>query len=1043
MVDSNLNDVEKQLAELQQIFKNDLPAKLTKIKKLFGDICGAEGSENSLQELYRQVHSLAGSGGTFGAMAISTAARELETQLKPLLNKTEKTIASSSTPLLDHDTQQQLNGLIIQLKLVSEDWHPSNIPYIPQHIYKELKSENLIYFVDDDALFSADLLAKLKRFHFNVVHFDNVNDFEAACDKNIPVIIIMDMVFSQCDTEGADVINRLRNKIEFFPYVIFLSVRVDIESRLAAARAGANRYFTKPIDFNKFSQTLNGLVLRDIKPYRILMIDDDETMLQYYATVLGEAGMEVKALSNPMQALEALAEFKPDVIVIDFYMPGCTGLELAQVVRQDDAWAQTPIMFLSIEADLNRQLSAMDLGGDDFLVKPVAADHLVSAVVARSKRSRQINRLNKDLLLALRESDYQTVTMNMHDIVSIADISGRITSVNEKFINISGYSRDELIGQNHRLIKSGYHSDSFYTELWKTISSGGVWHGVICNHNKNGNEYWVDSTIVPFLNDKGKPYKYVSARTDITDYKQTEERLERSQKFANIGNWDWNISSGELFWSERVWALFGLKKVQLKSTYDEFLAMVHPDDRSLVQEAVKDCIDKETVYDIEHRIVWPDGSVHWLRESGDVLRDTTGKATRMLGVVQDVTKSVQAREELIHAREEAENANRAKSIFLSSMSHELRTPMNAIMGFSQVLQFEGEQTLSVSQKDSIDEILKASEHLLQLINEVLDLSKIDAGRIDLSIENVLLGEVITESLQIISPLAEKRGVEIVIQDENNKITLEDLIARKVLIYADHTRIKQVILNLLSNAVKYNSENGKIILKYENINDNQICISITDTGQGLTEDEQNQLFTAFNRLGAESSNIEGTGIGLVITRNLVELMGGYIGFESTVAEGSTFWFVLPAGSDIPGETEYDSHPHTQFEEINKLKGGHSILYIEDNPANLRLVTRLLADFSNAHMWSAHEPLLGLKLAIEHQPDLILLDINLPGINGYELLQQLRAQDETRNIPVIAISANAMPQDIKKGLDAGFDDYITKPINIHSFLEKVRDKLYLMK
>ena len=770
-----------------------------------------------------------------------------------------------------------------------------------------------------------------------------------------------------------------------------------------------------------------------------LLVDDDEQLLEHYKTLLTSSGLVVETLSKPLNGLELITKFRPDIVVMDVYMPLCSGPELAQVIRQDDEFALMPIMFLSTESDLNKQLTAMNLGGDDFLVKPIEAGHFVSAIIARAKRSRWTSRLNKELNDSLRESMYQLTTMNQHEIVSTADIAGRITSVNEKFCEISGFSREELLGQNHRILKSGYHPDSFYNELWKTISSGQVWRGILCNHKKNGEEYWVESTIVPFLDENGKPYKYVSARTDITALRQSERRLYVSQEFANIGTWDWNILTGKLFWSDRIWPLFGYDKKDTDTTYDNFIAAIHPDDQKRVSDAINTCVEKGDKYDIEHRVVWPDGSSHWLHEQGDVVRDKNNIAIHMLGVVQDITLRKNNEQALIAATEEAENANRAKSQFLSSMSHELRTPMNAIMGFSQVLQLESAQPLSSSQKESVNEILKASEHLLQLINEVLDLSKIDAGRIDLSIENVLLGEVITESLQLISPLADKRGIEITIQDEHNKITLEELLAQKLIIRADHTRIKQVILNLLSNAVKYNIENGKIILKYAPVEDHQIRISIIDTGKGLTHDEQSQLFTAFNRLGAENSNIEGTGIGLVITRNIVELMGGYIGVESTLGEGSIFWFDLPAGSVIPSESEYDKNSRAQPDEMAKLKVGTSILYIEDNPANLRLVTRLLSRLPNIHMWSAHEPLLGLELATEHQPDLILLDINLPGINGFEVLEHLRARDETQSIPVIAISANAMPQDISKGLNAGFDDYITKPINISSFLTKVGDKL----
>ena len=1156
MATPSQSDVKKQLAALQQAFELSIPAKLSTIEQLWGDISQAKNGETSLAELHRIVHSLSGSAGTFGAVSIGLAARDLEQRIKLLLSKHEQVTSLSS---VSSEISQQVNTLILQLKQACENWAPSDIPYIKPIEDKGPRVGNLIYLVDDDELLAADLITKLERLDYKVKYFSSVFDFESACKIEMPVAIIMDMIFSNSDVAGADVIQKLKKEVDSCPPVVFISVRNDMGARLAAARAGATRYFCKPLDVKKLSSTLDGLTAQTtLKPYRALIIDDDETLLQYYATVLRDANIEVRLLSDPVHALEELDEFNPDIIISDVYMPNCSGPELAQVIRQDDTWAQTPIMFLSTESNLDRQLAAMNLGGDDFLVKPVEAGHLVSAVIARAKRARWTKRLNLDLSAALRESAHQTITSDQHDIVSSANVAGIITSVNDKFCEISGYSSEELIGKNHRILKSNHHPDSFYKEMWNTISSGQVWHGRICNINKAGEEYWVESTIVPFLDDKGKPYKYVSARTDVTKVIQSEARLERSQRFANIGTWDWNIKTGKLYWSERIWSLFGYDKEVTETTYENFMAAIHEDDRTLVSDAVSKCVESGKVYNIEHRVVWPDGSVHWLHESGDVVRDKDDQPLHMLGVVQDITlrkktemelaeqerqllaaqsmasvgnwqadlsngdlvwsdeiyrifgyepgsfePSVKAFHQAIHpddlimvnesekkaettgkhdvehrilqsdgsvryvhelaeaetdekgnlikmsgtvqditdrklaeqsiisAREEAEKANRAKSEFLSSMSHELRTPMNAIMGFGQLLNMDFDNPLDDNQKENVTEILKASDHLLDLINEVLDLAKIEAGRIDLSIEDVSLSDVISESLQLILPLAEKRSISINLFRGDVEHGIDEIKNIQTVVRADYTRTKQVIINLLSNAVKYNSEKGNISIRCD-VNESNIRISVTDTGNGLSLEQQSQLFTAFNRLGAENDDIEGTGIGLVITQNIVELMGGTIGIDSEVGKGSTFWFELPNSADsVTNKSEEKNIDNVEiaFEELR------SVLYIEDNPANLRLVTQLLSRLPNLHMWTAHEPILGLELAASHQPDLILLDINLPGLDGFEVLKLLKERESTRNTPILAISANAMPRDIERGLEAGFDDYITKPININELLRSV--------
>jgi PAS domain S-box-containing protein len=405
------------------------------------------------------------------------------------------------------------------------------------------------------------------------------------------------------------------------------------------------------------------------------------------------------------------------------------------------------------------------------------------------------------------------------------------------------------------------------------------------------------------------------------------------------------------------------------------------------------------------------------------------------------------REELLAAKLDAENANRAKSQFLSTMSHELRTPLNAILGFSQLLKIDKDQLLTDSQMESVDEITHAGKHLLELINEVLDLAKIEAGRIDLSIDTVWLGEVLSEALQLINPLVLKSGIEVSLKKNGNIIKPEGLFLQHMAIRADRTRLKQALLNLLSNAVKYNSDNGKIIISCQQTNNSQIRISITDTGSGLSPEQQSQLFGAFVRLAPDQEGIEGTGIGLLITKNIVELMGGNIGVSSESGKGSTFWI------EFPDDTEQSTNKKTADEIISveqlitkqqpiiENESGDTVLYIEDNPANLRLVSKLLSRKSNLHLWSAHEPMLGLELAMEHKPDLILLDINLPGMDGFEVLKQLRQSEQNARTPVIAISANTMPADIKKGLEAGFDDYISKPIDVKGFIQAINKFLHV--
>jgi len=411
-------------------------------------------------------------------------------------------------------------------------------------------------------------------------------------------------------------------------------------------------------------------------------------------------------------------------------------------------------------------------------------------------------------------------------------------------------------------------------------------------------------------------------------------------------------------------------------------------------------------------------------------------------VFRDISEAKSLENLLINAKKEAESANASKSQFLSSMSHELRTPMNAIMGFSQLLNIENDPPLNESQQENVDEIIKATNHLLTLINEVLDLSKIESGGLELSIESVMLGTVISESIKLIEPLAQKRGIEIKIRWDNSAITIEGLLTLQCVVVADYTKLKQALLNLLSNAVKYNSENGNITIELDCQESTKLTrISIRDTGQGLTQEQQSHLFTAFKRLGAEQTQIEGVGVGLVISKKIIEAMAGSIGVESHVGEGSVFWLELPSGV-------YAAKRDTDINELGEvitiepsqdIKVKKTVLYIEDNPANLRLVKQVLERMPNVCMLGADNPGLGLELSITHLPDLILLDINLPDIDGFEVLKKLKSQAETNITPIIAISANAMPKDIDRGIEAGFDHYITKPIDVTELQEVVKSIL----
>ena len=406
----------------------------------------------------------------------------------------------------------------------------------------------------------------------------------------------------------------------------------------------------------------------------------------------------------------------------------------------------------------------------------------------------------------------------------------------------------------------------------------------------------------------------------------------------------------------------------------------------------------------------------------------TKARTLVSSSIRDITERRQVEAALTHAKFEAEKANLAKSDFLSSMSHELRSPLNAILGFAQLME-SGSPPPTPSQSASIERILQGGWYLLELINEILDLAVIESGRLSLSLEAVSLAEVMLDCQAMIEPQAQKRGIQMTFPQFDNLWFVQ----------ADRTRVKQVLINLLSNAIKYNQAGGTVVVACSASTQERICIRVTDTGAGLPADKLAQLFQPFNRLGQEASAEEGTGIGLVVTKRLVELMGGVIGVESTVGVGSAFWIELITAATLPvlaGITE--STPHPLAQPLNDAPV-RTLLYVEDNQANLKLVEQLIARRPDMHLLSAADGYLGIEMARAFQPEVILMDINLPGISGIEALKILREDPTTAHIPVVALSANAIPRDIVKGLEAGFYRYLTKPIKIGELLDTLDEAL----
>ncbi|MBF0470832.1 MAG: response regulator [Gammaproteobacteria bacterium] len=899
-----------KLKELKRGFLDRLPQRLQEIETQFDGVLFATVAEDrrkALLALQAESHKLAGAAGTHGYREISEAARTVELSCEGL--------SASGEPFNDSE-KGEVRALLTLLRQ-GKSADPS-LSLSKMTAWKDSErdgGERRLLLVDDDPEFSLLLQEQTKMFGYTILCCSTIAEMEPILTSHTILAVLMDVMLHGDEEAGPKKILQLRQQKQLSVPVIYLSVRNDTPARLGAVRAGCEGYLVKPFDIHELITILDHLVLQPTKnPYRVAVIDDDPEIASYHATLLQARGVICKTVHQPLRVLALLQEFTPDVILMDVNMPECNGFELAALIRQFPQYIETPIIFLTAEGGLQRRVTGIQSGGDEFLEKGAEESVLVAMVFSRAKRARSLKGMVERL------------------------------------------SRSEL-------------------------------------------------------------------------------RFQTSLNFANIGIWDWDIVSGELLWSEQIAPMFGYPMGDLETSYDNFIAAVHPEDRSRLQQAVDNCLQNSSGYEIEHRVVWPDGTVRWLYERGDVTRDSRGEPLKMLGVVQDITRRKEAEEEayrisleLQQARAAADRANQAKSEFLSSMSHELRTPIHAILGFAQVLCSSKKHPLNPRQQRQAEHIIRGGEHLLRLVDGVLDLARIEAGRIHLTIEQVETLPLIEDTLTVIRHQAEARGITLQVK----------LPPQLPPIRCDAMRAKQALLNLLSNAVKYNREQGRILVKAESAVE-MMRITVCDQGRGIDPERSSELFTPFSRLGAETTEVEGSGIGLALSKRLMREMSGDIGYESGEGGGSCFWLAYPLARD--GDTPSMAHHHAAPHQLSFGSKKRRLLYVEDDPANLALMEDLFDGIPEFDLISAIDGETGLTLAEQYRPDVIILDIYLPGIDGFATLAQLQQSATTATIPVVALTADAKKESRERGLAAGFVEYLTKPLEVQQLLtvlEKVLER-----
>ncbi len=650
---------------------------------------------------------------------------------------------------------------------------------------------------------------------------------------------------------------------------------------------------------------------------------------------------------------------------------------------------------------------------------------LVGILIDITDRKRSEHELRK-LSEAVRQSP---------DSVMISNRDGIIEYVNPSFIRTTGYTAQEVIGKNPRVIQSGHHSDSFYSDLWQTILSGKIWTGEFKNKTKNGREILERTAIAPILNPEKEITHFVAIKEDITQHRKAEEKLKQSEermklalKGGDLGSWDVDFKRGTTIFNRRWAQMLGYELDEIDQTQDTWINVVHPDDRERVVAFGEDFRSgKIPNYEIEYRSVAKNGDAIWVMSKGEIVeRDENGTPTRMVGTVMDITERKRLEQEIIEAKNAAEAATQAKSEFLANMSHEIRTPMNAIIGMSHLCL---STDMTPRQRGYIENVYTAAQSLLGIINDILDFSKIEAGKMTLEAVPFRLEEVLHNLGTLIAMKAEEKGLELLFD------THPDVPGALV---GDPLRLGQILINLAGNAVKF-TDKGEIVIrtKVMELEETQVKIrfEVKDTGIGMSREQCSRMFQSFSQADTSTTRkYGGTGLGLAISKELTGLMNGDIWVESEAGTGSRFIFTAVFGRAPDLETEAKKTAPVELDSpgenwkikpLEEIRGAR-LLLAEDNKINQQVAQELLTQA-------------GLKVAIvntgkaavdqvkKERFDAVLMDLQMPEMDGYEATHAIRQEPRFQDLPIIAMTANAMAGDREKCLDAGMNDHVAKPID----------------
>ena len=1018
--------VQAHLEDMRHAYHRSLPRKVAALQAAWRASAEEAFSATSLKKLEHLAHELTGSGASFGLPEVSDLARGILDQCQDAPDSAAQRRIGDSLRVLE--------------KLANQHAARSSMPsdrqaQAPKTAPAVTPGQPLIYLVDDDPACAESLATSIRQAGYDVVAMHDIVAFRQAMAARIPTAVVMDMMLREGALAGAQAITD--HAREHSVPAIFISVREDFEARLAAVRAGAKGYLTKPVSVTRLLNLLDTATHRHAgTPYRVLIVEDNPSLATLYGRLLEAAQVEVSVLHTAVDALDTLDAFDPELLLLDVMLPDISGLEFGAVIRQCEKYSHIPIVFLTGDSAVGTRSEALQLGGDDFIIKPVAPEFLVESILARLARARNTRQGSLDRQQTLAHLTLMQSALDRHAIVSITDADGRITYVNECFCETSGHTGAELLGQNHRIVKSGLHDESFYEDMWRTLTTGQVWHGAISNRAKGGHIYDTITTIVPQLDAGGQPRRYFSIKTDVTALRQLQHQLDTQATHLSLalaatetGTWEWLRDSGDIRYSDSWRRLLGYATDEPDVQWHEF---THPDDFPANIEALKAHIDGITpTYSVQCRVRNARAEWDWVAEVGKVVeRDTVGRPTRIVGTTQLINKRIAMERQRETLQTELIQAQKMEAMghLAAGIAHDFNNMLGAMLGYAELSREMLERPGSTEKVASfLDEVMIAGTRAKDLIAQMLVFSRVNPAQSNATA--VTLAQPVVKEVAHLLRSSIPTTIDVNYRIENDSL--------KVCIQPVH--LHQIILNLGINARDAIGEYGKIEIGVARRASSGICAScsqafdgefveltVHDSGHGIPEHQMDKVFDPFYTTKEVG---KGTGMGLSVVHGVVHAAGGHIDINSRVGDGTTMRILLPeagGGSEDPA-SEDAARWHSPADALAGLR----ILVVDDEQAMGAMLQELLS-LRGATVTTFDRPVAALADFVRDPRafDLVITDEAMPDLSGMDMARTMLKMRPA--LPVIlctGFSERATPETTQA---AGIRGFMTKPVDINALV-----------